>query len=261
MNVTHFRPKRARLAALLTLLLFAAGMTKLQAQNITFDDPVVKALCVNPDTGWDTSGDGELSYEEAEAVTDLDTVFRFKTSITSFDELQYFTGLTSIGGYAFFNCENLTSVVFPGSIDTIGIFAFTGCRSLASLQLPSTLTYIGDYGFAYCSGLQSITVLAQTPPQLGQDPFLGVTKYIPVLAPCESMVHYNGNGIGWAGFTNFQGLGGNCRIVFADAKVEALCINKWGRTDIYTLPHDLRLHQLKLDYDSRQRHDHRKLSV
>ncbi len=238
MNVTHFQPKRARLAALLTLLLFAAGMTKLQAQNITFDDPFVKALCVDPETEWDTNHDGELSYEEAAAVTDLDTVFRFKTSITSFDELQYFTGLNAIGSYAFFNCENLTSVVFPDSIQTIGDYAFTGCRSLTSLKLPSTLTYIGDYGFVNCSGLQSITVLAQTPPQLGLDPFLGVTKYIPVLTPCGSSVHYYGNGIGWAGFTNFQGLGGNCRIVFADAKVEALCINKWGRTDINTLPHD-----------------------
>ena len=238
MNVTLFQPKRARLAALLALLLFAAGMTKLQAQNITFDDPVVKALCVDPNTGWDTNHDGKLSYDEAEAVTDLGTVFSSNSSITSFDELQYFTGLTAIGNYAFYDCENLTSVVFPDSIQTIGDYAFTGCRSLASLKLPSTLTSIGDYGFAYCSGLQSITVLAQTPPQLGEEPFLGVTQNIPVLAPCESHVHYFGNGIGWAGFTNFQGLGGYCRIVFADAKVEALCINKWGRTDIYTLPHD-----------------------
>ena len=225
MNVTHFRPKRARFAALLTLLLFAAGMTKLQAQNITFADANVKALCV---ANWDDNDDGELNYEEAAAVTNLGTVFSSNSVITSFDELQYFTGLTSIGGYAFFNCSGLTSVVFPGSIATIGYFAFMGCNNLTSLELPSTLTSIGDHGFAYCSGLQSITVLTQTPPQLGQEPFLGVTQNIPVLVPCESMVHYNGNGNGWAGFTNFQGLGGNCRIGFADANVETLCWNHWG---------------------------------
>ena len=111
MNVTLFQPKRARLAALLTLLLFAAGMTKLQAQNITFDDPNVKALCVDPETEWDTNHDGELSYDEAADITDLGTVFKENPNITSFDELQYFTGLNAIGDSAFYNCSGLTSVV------------------------------------------------------------------------------------------------------------------------------------------------------
>ncbi len=236
MNVTLFQPKRARLAALLTLLLFAAGMTKLQAQNITFDDPNVKALCVD---NWDDNDDGELSYEEAADITDLGTVFKENPNITSFDELQYFTGLTSIGSYAFFNCENLTSVVFPGSIETIGDYAFTGCSSLTSLKLPSTLTYIGDYGFAYCSGLQSITVLAPSSPRWEENAFEGVNRQILVFVPCEAMSSYlydhpYGGDYGWGWFTNFQGLGSYCRIVFADANVEALCKNKWGNTTILT---------------------------
>jgi len=53
--------------------------------SICFADANVKAICV---ANWDTNGDGELSEDEAAAVTDLGTVFQGKTSITSFDELQ-----------------------------------------------------------------------------------------------------------------------------------------------------------------------------
>ena len=237
MKVLHFRPKGAILAALLTLLLFAAGMTKLQAQNITFDDPNVKALCVDPETEWDTNHDGELSYEEAAAVTNLGTVFSSNSVITSFDELQYFTGLTSIGGYAFFNCSGLTSVVFPGSIATIGYFAFMGCNNLTSLELPSTLTFIDDYGFAFCNNLASITVWATTPPNLNLEEgqagvFANVNTSISVYVPCEALNAYQsyvyGNNPGWGGFSNFIGMGGTCPISFADANVKDICATQWG---------------------------------
>ena len=67
--------------------------------NIVFADENVKALCV---AKWDKNDDGELSEEEAAAVTYLGEVFKENEVITSFDELQYFTGLTSIGSKAFF---------------------------------------------------------------------------------------------------------------------------------------------------------------
>ena len=75
--------------------------------NISFADENVKVVCV---ANWDTSGDGELSYAEAEAVKNLGTIFKYNTDITSFDELQHFTGLTFIGGDAFSGCTNLTTV-------------------------------------------------------------------------------------------------------------------------------------------------------
>ena len=46
-------------------LLFLALSNQLWAADITFVDAGVKALCV---ANWDTSGDGELSEEEAAAV-------------------------------------------------------------------------------------------------------------------------------------------------------------------------------------------------
>ena len=55
-------------------------------------DDDVKAVCVEQ---WDTSGDGELSYAEAAAVTDIGDVFSNATNIDAFDEFQYFNNCTS----------------------------------------------------------------------------------------------------------------------------------------------------------------------
>ena len=124
-------------------------------QNIDFADANVKALCV---ANWDTNGDGELSMNEAAAVTDLGDVFKAYRTITSFDELQYFTGLTSIGGFAFSGCSGLTSITIPSSVTSIGTGAFSSCSGLASITIPSSVTSIGNYAFQMCDGLTSISV-------------------------------------------------------------------------------------------------------
>ena len=122
---------------------------------ITFADANVKTICVQ---NWDSDGDGELSEAEAAAVTDLGTVFQYNGTITSFDELEFFTGLTTIGEWAFNSCSGLTSVIIPNSVTTIGEMAFDWCNSLTSVTIPNSVTSIGDNPFDYCSSLTNITV-------------------------------------------------------------------------------------------------------
>ncbi len=122
--------------------------------NITFADANVKELCV---ANWDTNDDGELSETEAAAVTSLGEVFRGNTQITSFDELQYFTGLTSINNSSFLYCTGLTSIEIPNSVTSIGNDAFYGCGGLTSVTIPNSVTSIGNNAF-YGSGLTSITI-------------------------------------------------------------------------------------------------------
>ena len=122
---------------------------------ISFADAKVKALCV---ANWDTNSDGELDEAEATAVTDLGTVFKGNTEITSFNELQYFTGLTSIEDYAFQSCYNLTSVNIPNSVTSIGSSAFAVCYGLTSVNIGNSVTSIGDHAFFDCPGLTSITI-------------------------------------------------------------------------------------------------------
>ena len=126
-----------------------------QSNIISFADASVKALCVQ---NWDTNGDGELSTSEAAVVTSLGTVFRFNKSITSFNELVYFTGLNSIGNDAFENCSGLTSITIPESVTSIGSSAFDHCSGLTSITIPSSMTSIGSCAFDNCSGLTSITI-------------------------------------------------------------------------------------------------------
>ena len=123
---------------------------------IDFADAKTKAVCI---ANWDTSGDGELSEEEAAAVTDLGTAFRNNSQIKKFDELQYFTGLTSICDSAFMNCKYLADITLPQNVTSIGTRAFHACsNSLQTVSIPSKVTSIGDYTFHNCYKLTSIVI-------------------------------------------------------------------------------------------------------
>ncbi len=122
---------------------------------IAFVDSNVKAICV---ANWDTNGDGELSYEEAAAVTSLGSVFKGNTSIKTFNEMQFFTGLTTIGDNAFYNCTGLTDITLPADVISIGNNAFYKCSGLTSVTIPSNVTRIGSYAFYHCASLTSITI-------------------------------------------------------------------------------------------------------
>lgn len=124
---------------------------------IAFADANVKALCV---ANWDTNGDGELSEAEAAAVTDLGEVFKNDTTITSFNELQYFTGLTEIPNSAFYNCQYLNEVIIPENVTTIGHQAFHNCLRLASITIPEGVTTIGMCAFQSCPSLLAIHIPA-----------------------------------------------------------------------------------------------------
>lgn len=152
---------------------------------ISFTDPAVGELCL---ANWDTNSNGNLSLEEAAAVTSLGTVFEGNMSITSFNELQHFTGLTEIDDYAFEDATSLTSVIIPQNVKRIGIhafangfvnsnvssnlttvqlpegltdidnYAFYGCNSLASVTIPNSVTSIGNYAFYKCNSIRSVNI-------------------------------------------------------------------------------------------------------
>ena len=66
--------------------------------------------------------------------------------------------VTTIGGYAFAGCNNLTSVTIPDSVTTIGGGAFSGCSSLTSVTIGDSVITIGHHTFEHCSNLTSITI-------------------------------------------------------------------------------------------------------
>ena len=150
---------------------------EIQEGNIVFADANVKAFCV---ANWDKDNDGELSMEEAAAVTDLGNVFWPYGTIRSFDELKYFTGLTSIGEWAFFLCSGLTSVTIPNSVTSIGSNAFNNCSSLTSIEIPNSVTSIGERAFAGCSAFSSVTI-PNNVTSIGEGAFSGCSGLTSII--------------------------------------------------------------------------------
>ena len=147
--------------------------------NIVFVDEKVKELCVQ---NWDTGGDGDLSYTEAAAVTDLGSVFSNNSEITSFDELQYFTGLTTICDSAFYYCRKLTSVTISNSVTLIDNHAFDGCSSLTTIIFGNSVTIIGNLVFQNCSRLTNVT-FPNSLTSIGDHAFLSCKGLTEIILP------------------------------------------------------------------------------
>ena len=106
-------------------------------------------------------------YEIRSEESAVDVLPVHGQSITSFEELQYFTGLTSIGQEAFQGCSQLNSIIIPESVQTIGNNAFDGCTNLTSILIPTNVTSIGNNAFANCPNLLNIHLSPTAPPALG----------------------------------------------------------------------------------------------
>lgn len=91
---------------------------------IVFKDAEFKAICI---ANWDTNNDRELSYAEAAAVTSVGSLLNTNT-ITYLDELQYFTGLTTINKFT--SCSKLKSIYIPKNISDLNYGVFTDCFKL-----------------------------------------------------------------------------------------------------------------------------------
>ena len=65
-------------------------------------------------------------------------------------------GVTSIGNYAFADCDNLCTVSVAEGVRSIGYAAFRLCRSLVRVKIPSSLKSIGVFSFAFCSNLYDV---------------------------------------------------------------------------------------------------------
>ena len=148
---------------------------------IQFADQNVKRVCVEK---FDTNGDGELSYKEAAKVERIGRKLfgDYAAAVKSFDELQYFINLTTIGDEAFRECNSLTSVTIPDSVTTIGGYTFYGCSSLTSVTIPDSVMSIGSYAFHDCSSLTSVTI-PDSVTTIGRNAFDGCIKLTSVTLP------------------------------------------------------------------------------
>lgn len=123
---------------------------KFPSGNISFVDLNIKVALVK---AFDTNNDGEISYEEAASVTSLKGVFGDGQKYKSFDEFQFFVGLTIVETSLFEEWFNLSSIILPETIRVIQSNAFCNCYNLKGITFPETLYQIEQDAFYGCSAL------------------------------------------------------------------------------------------------------------
>ena len=119
-------------------------------------------------------------------------------------------GVTSIGGYAFYNCGALKSVTIPDSVTSIGGYAFNGCTGLTSVTIPNSVTNIGGYAFNGCTGLTCVTI-PDSVTSIGGGAFFGCTGL--------TEIYYNAKSVEGSS-SAFNGVGtssGGIRAVIGDS--------------------------------------------
>ena len=186
-------------------------LAKQDKENIQFEDLQVKAICCS--AGGDKNNDGELSYVEAAAISNIGAVFKGNTKIVAFNELEYFTGIPYISSYAFAgctslwkitipsnvteiqscafeDCTNLSNINMPESVISIDSYAFKNCDRLQSITIPKSVTLIGNWAFADCGQLQNIYCKATQPPTLENDWVFESSIITTIYVPIESVDIY-----------------------------------------------------------------------
>jgi hypothetical protein len=96
----------------------------------------------------------------------------------------------------------LTYVTIGNSVETIGEGAFADCSKVISVTIGNSVETIGERAFEDCSSLEIVYVKAITPPVLGTNVFLNVSKGIPVHVPCGTTAAYQSTAQ-WSSFYNY----------------------------------------------------------
>ena len=183
---------------------------------IQFADPIAKYACLEK---FDTNGDGEVSYAEAAAATSLSGLFTDWNTVTLFDEIRFFTSVTSTENVftglpnlkritipdnittlgTFQNCAALDTVALPAALNALPANCFDGCTALKSVKLPEDITAIPNYAFRNCSSLETLAI-PSTITSIGQYAFRGCTVLAGIDLP------YGLKTIGGFAFQNCQAI-------------------------------------------------------
>ena len=93
-------------------------------------------------------------------------------------------GVTAIGKDAFQGNRDLRSVVFPASLREIGGAAFTDCGNLTSVVIPDGVRTIGSSAFSSCKRLREV-IISKGTAEIGPDAFYDDASLTAVTIPAN----------------------------------------------------------------------------
>lgn len=155
---------------------------------IVFADSNVESVCA---TAW---GDGVgITASQASTVTSTQfgTTFRSNTAITSFNELSYFTGLTSIPANAFNGCSSLDSITIPTTVTSFGVSAFRGTKLTGVVTIPSHVTSFGANVFQNCTSMTDFIANGVTNCAYFSKWFDGSSSLVRIVLPAIQTIATN----------------------------------------------------------------------
>lgn len=109
---------------------------------------------------WTLYDSGQLSISGSGAIMGSDGSNPWGEYTDDITSVVLEHGITEIGDYAFYGCENLifVSLEYKGGLDRIGFYAFDGCSRLMDLEIGGHIGKIGDFAFNGCEMLDKITI-------------------------------------------------------------------------------------------------------
>ena len=164
--------KKTNVTILLTMLLSMFG-AKAYAYDIAVknaDDVLIYYNYINDGNELEVSSKGSNSYSG--------NVFIPKSITYNGETLR----VTKIGGYAFSECRDLTSVTIPNGVTIIGVVAFYRCEWLTSITIPNSVTRIEDSAFYECRRLSTVTI-GNSVTSIGFQAFRTCTRLTSITIP------------------------------------------------------------------------------
>jgi hypothetical protein len=159
---------------------------------------VMTSLCATASDTWVMNSEGDFiwyDFNEKEKTARV----TFKGNKTSSGRLDYINDITipstveyegklysvtSIGKYAFSDCDKLLNVTIPNSVTSIGRAAFNNCRELVGVNISNNVTMIDDWTFSCCEKLSSI-IIPNGVTSIGRAAFNNCRNLTEVVMPSE----------------------------------------------------------------------------
>ena len=110
---------------------------------------------------WTLDDNGTLTISGTGDMKSYSFSSPWYSSRKSVKTIVIYSGVTSIGDFAFFSCASLTSITIPDSVTSIGEYSFRNCTSLTSIEIPKSVTSIGEYAFYDCTSLKYVYYLGK----------------------------------------------------------------------------------------------------